>query len=129
MKNKVMLFEEFVNEDRYIEVDTPEKPRNVGKLINTENDIFDIYERNDTRHGLIYTMVEKNPKFTTPEIYIYSLIKGNLTRGNINLWARQELRSTSQAFHKGKEDKMAIPNNLELAIEIATNHIKSYKRR
>lgn len=99
--------------------------RDYGKKIDS-NDQLDIFERDDKRNGKIYTMIERNPKGEFPLVYIYSLNKGNLTRGAENLWARQEILSASKAFHKDRPNKMAIPNNLEKAIEVATENSENY---
>jgi len=99
----------------------------VGTFI-MKTSTFKIYERSDARFGLIYTFIQitTNPY---PMVYVYNITKGNLSRGKGDLWARQEVRSTSFAFHKGNPKKTAIPNNLDIALIIATEHISKYKQR
>ena len=102
-----------------------------GKKIKS-TDVFDIYLREDNRLGKIYTFVEtqtKLPEGQQPMVYVYSLGKGNLSRGAGHLWARQELRSTSFAFHKDNPNKTAIPNDLKLALKIATNNLNNFRAK
>ena len=98
----------------------------VGKHVD-ENETFNIYKREDKRFGIIYNFVQKEVEL--PMVYIYNISKGNLSRGIGNKWARQEINSTSFAFHKNKPNKMAIPNNLKLALDNAFKHISNYKPR
>jgi len=89
------------------------------------NSVFDVYERDDKRYGLIYTFVQKDTE--DPISYVYNLTLGNLTRGTSNKWARAEIRSTSRAFHKDNESRMAIPNDIALALELSTKNLVNYK--
>lgn len=88
----------------------------------TKNDFKSYIKK--TKNKTLYYFVEKTND--NPWVYIYSLENGNITRGNEGLWARQEVRSTSKAFHKDKENKKAVPNNLEQAAAIIlVNYIKT----
>jgi hypothetical protein len=144
MERRMQSLDEFINETRELDFITEvedidfldvrksmqqnlDKTKVGQKTESTE--MFDVYLRKDVKNGDIYTLVEKNPNERRPLVYVYSLSKGNLTRGSGDKWARQEICSTSAAFHKGKETKMAIPNNLEKAIEIATTNAKNYKAK
>lgn len=112
------------------------QPASMGKLT-TEIKIagFEVY-KNTTSRGTFYNFVEapddeENFKIdsSNPMIYTYNPENGNLTRGSGNLWARQEIRSTSAAFHKGKDNKMAIPNDLKLAAAEVKRHYDNYRPR
>lgn len=77
-----------------------------------------------------FDFVENTPDAgTTPQVYTYCLETGNITRGSGGLWARQEIRSGSKAFHKGNANRMAIPNDLKKAAAVISSHLDKYTPR
>jgi hypothetical protein len=77
----------------------------------------------------MFDFVEEIPKHGEPVVYTYCLETGNLTRGAGDRWARQEIKSASKAFHRERQDKMAIPNDFETAAKTVQDHYLAYKKR
>ena len=65
-------------------------------------------------------------KIITPVTYVYNPVNGNVTMGSAALWARREILSSSEAFHKGNVAKMAIKNDLEKVQSIIRAHYDKY---
>ncbi len=107
------------------------KPAKLGEFVKNIDGLFDMYLTVKSA-GNFYDFVE-NPdsvefKFDEGKrlVYTYSENKGNLSMGSRELWATKELRSNSKAFNKGKENKMAMPNDLEGATQAVLAHYDNY---
>ncbi len=81
----------------------------------------------------IYYFIE-NGKYgfvqgNSPTKYIYTIDKGNIYKEHSDNYAKQELRSNSNAFNKGNPDKMSIPNNLDVAAKFILSHYIKLRKR
>jgi len=77
-----------------------------------------------------YDFVELNPPEGRAALaYIYGVKSGNLTYGSADLWARQSLWSDSWIFCKDDERRKAKPNNIQGALDKATDHLTQRLRR